>query len=267
MNHSKALISLYDPFNPKRCSRSPSPQSLSASTRKRKGTDTKRHFDSGLETLNENASLHRESDTKTRWRRASNMQESRESRKDMNDVFLLCPDHSCRPFEMLIGEDESSQDPLDSQCPEQASTGSPTTFRELSTQAHDSKGNSSNSFSPTSSVHFWQRSLAWSDDEEEDDESCDGNSTKEDIWQELSFPKMLGKEYANRVDLHQKEPERRHRPLRRPRRKILQHQPAVSLDIFRAPDPVDHTSEIFWEEKVFSVDDLEKMANLTIGGK
>jgi hypothetical protein len=274
MNYSSRTLSLCDPVTAKRCSRSPPPQSLAASTRKRKSSDNimKRHFDSeGGYLRNENASLQPNRDPMLQWQRAFSTQMTREIRKTKNDVFLLCPDYSCRPFEMLVGADESSQEALEeSQCLEPASPASPTTFRELASKAHDNESSNGNGFSPTgvdSHIHFWQRSMAFSDDEDEsdDDSSCDSHSAK-DICNHLSFPKMLVKEFANRVDV-QKAPERSHR-LRRPRRNILQqeqpHHRTDSLDIFRAPDPADHTSEIFWEEKVFNAEDLEKIAKLSI---
>lgn len=258
--------SLCDPFYGKHCP--PPPQSTRASTRKRKSSvDTKEP-----DYLNGNASLNKNDGTKPRWRRAVGMQERRDSRQHTNDIILLCPDDNCRPPELLVGDDESSsQEPLDLPCLEDRKLNSPITFRTLAMKAREN-GDSSKDLSPTGvvesgQVHFWQRSMAWSDDEgeDDDDESCDSDAIKEDICHHLCFPQMLGNECTNQDTPH-RTPERQHR-LRRPRRKILQHPRTFSLDIFRAPDPVEHTSEIFWEEKVFTTEDLEKMATLAIGEK
>lgn len=239
----------------------------------------KRRFDPEMEKLNGNGSLHRKSDTKQpHWKRASSMEDFRDSRQtNTRDVFLLCPDNSCRPPELLLVGDDEAQEPSDSHFLEIAS---PTTFRALATKAAhaDDKVNCRKNFaSPTgvvleqqqSQVHFWQRSLAWSDDDE-GGESSDSDTSKEDIWNRLSVPQMLGsREFAKHADV-QKIPSKTRRRVRRPRRTTRisqQHHRSASLDIFREPDPVEHTAEIFWEEQVFSPDDLEKLAKLTIGGK
>ena len=262
MNLCGGDYSVCDPLSSNQCSRSSSPRSMILpSTRKRKSVNCKSLIDPEMD------------DTQSRGPQALRRVHEETNQKTANNVFLLCPDNTCRPpDELLVGDDEVIER-LGSQHIFHASQPhTPNTFRALSTKDNETQTGTKD-FSPTgvvlecSNVHYWQRSLAWSDDEG-DEEPSDSDTSREDIRQHLAFPNIVRKEFGNNND-QQKNPVRRYpRRLRRPRREGSQlHQPAASVDIFRIPDPGAHTAEIFWDEKVFSADDLEKMAKMSIGGK
>jgi len=144
--------------------------------------------DPSLQNPNEMAALRSSGDVffdmKPRWRRAY-MQEM--TRKREGEVVLLCPDDSEKPLIELMGssedeeEDGSFTDPgTERHTPEVSS------FVRTPTQKHDSKPTSiadstfrevfGNDDSPCGiveglgcgNIYFWQRSMAWSDDEGED---------------------------------------------------------------------------------------------------
>ena len=224
--------------------------------------------------------------------------------RSYNNLFLLCPDVNCRPFELIFGDDddddEDSDDTSSSQNKEpkdripvkpigKEAPESPATFR---SQVAMDKGTSyfnnsaiNNEASPTgvadlysstssmrqNDVYFWQRSLAWSDEDDSDSSDSD-REPEDDIWHHLSFPNIARKDSnANSTPKEQAKPPppgrrsgRRRMYMRTQRKGPHHHRRAASLNIFQPPAPVDNSSEIFWEEQVVDVDHLEQMARLSI---
>lgn len=118
---------------------------------------------------------------------------------------------------------------------------------------------------------FWERSLAWSEDD--DDDTDDGivhpvqNHQSKIIREHLSVPKHLGKEFAETQEVRKSRPRTTH--IRRPsssRTITLETDSRHKMPgakMFRQTD-VDKVTEIHWEEKVLDTTALEMMAKLSL---
>jgi hypothetical protein len=110
-------------------------------------------------------------------------------------------------------------------------------------------------------MSFWDRSLAWSEDEDDDDDDdqCrmfEPQRRYGDVLEHLSIPKHLGREHAAPqpaltvpTRVRTVESNSRHR--------------LPSAKMFRQTD-VDNVTEIHWEEKVLDTSTLELMAKLSL---
>jgi hypothetical protein len=120
-------------------------------------------------------------------------------------------------------------------------------------------------------VCFWERSLAWSEDEDDDDD--DGilhpslTQKAQNIQDHLSVPQHLGKDFAKKPEVTRSINRPAH--FRRPsssRVVTLERDSRHKLrgsKMFRQTD-VDQVTEIHWEEKVLDTTALEMMAKLSL---
>jgi hypothetical protein len=108
---------------------------------------------------------------------------------------------------------------------------------------------------------FWERSLAWSEDDEDSDDSIfyTDYGPSSSLRDHLSVPEHLGKEHMN---------DGRRSPIRRSSSRIItvesdSRHKLPSAKMFRQTD-VDNVTEIHWEEKVLDTSTLEMMAKLSL---
>jgi hypothetical protein len=118
---------------------------------------------------------------------------------------------------------------------------------------------------------FWERSLAWSEDDDSDDDSIVHSRNimrTGSITEHLSVPKHLGRKFAESTSA----PLRSNRggvPMRRPpmsRTITLESDSRHKLPgakMFRQTD-VDKVTEIHWEEKVLDTTAIDLMAKLSL---
>lgn len=117
---------------------------------------------------------------------------------------------------------------------------------------------------------FWERSLAWSEDEDDDDDGILHPSLTNrvnDIREQLSVPKHLGKEFIEAQEHYQG-----HAPHKHIRRASSSRVVTLETDsrrktrghkMFRQTD-VDKVTEIHWEEKVLDTTAIDLMAQLSL---
>mmetsp|Transcript_3083 Transcript_3083/g.4878 ORF Transcript_3083/g.4878 Transcript_3083/m.4878 type:complete len:325 (-) Transcript_3083:88-1062(-) len=114
---------------------------------------------------------------------------------------------------------------------------------------------------------FWERSLAWSEDDDDDTEddgivqpSTTALFANTSLREHLSVPKHLGKEFAQI-------PERKGHFRRSSSREVTVESDSrhrlPSAKMFRQTD-IDNVTEIHWEEKVLDTSTLEMMAKLSL---
>jgi hypothetical protein len=118
---------------------------------------------------------------------------------------------------------------------------------------------------------LWERSLAWSEDDDSDEDSIIHPSNVlrgDDIREHLSVPKHLGKQFAEtniyEVASGQNAPHLRRSPSSRI--KTLETDSRHKLPgskMFRQTD-VDNVTEIHWEEKILDTTALDLMAKLSL---
>lgn len=108
---------------------------------------------------------------------------------------------------------------------------------------------------------FWERSLAWSEDDEDSDDSIvhTDYGPSSALRDHLSVPEHLGKEHMN---------DGRRSPIRRSSSRVITRESDSrhklgSAKMFRQTD-VDNVTEIHWEEKVLDTTALEMMAKLSL---
>ena len=119
---------------------------------------------------------------------------------------------------------------------------------------------------------FWERSLAWSEDDDSDDDSIVHSRTirrSGSITEHLSVPKHLGKEFAETKVATPNTGKQGGVPLRRPsmsRTITLESDSRHKLPgakMFRQTD-VDKVTEIHWEEKILDTTTIDLMAQLSL---
>lgn len=145
-------------------------------------------------------------------------------------------------------------------------------FRHQSTSSHESESPCSvATLTRGCGACFWERSLAWSEDDEDDEDDIIvhpiHNHEGTAIREHLSVPKHLGKDFAETQEA------RRCRstmmPIRRPSSSRITTVESDSrhklhgAKMFRQTD-LDQVTEIHWEEKVLDTTALEMMAKLSL---
>lgn len=109
---------------------------------------------------------------------------------------------------------------------------------------------------------FWDRSLAWSEDDDEDEHGINEPHWRSgNVLEHLSVPKHLGKEHAPPQQVFT-------RPSRQPMSRLRtlesdSRHKLSSAKMFRQTD-IDNVTEIHWEEKVLDTSELELMAKLSL---
>ncbi len=204
-------------------------------------------------------------DLKPRWRRAYVKNIKHDGR---NKATEARNDH--RPPELCRRSDECDET-SGSQCFDDVAPSTPT-FRSLAMSP------CAGDHSPASVVcetnyhdnfYLYQRSLAWSD-EDESDEECNHESDEEgnnsicnERQCEAPRNRNMGLEDSNnQISQRELETWSYYRQNHSKQKNHLPYHGIVSLDKLHALDP--HTSEIFWEEKVLDDSDLERMAKLSV---
>ncbi|KAG7366969.1 hypothetical protein IV203_029639 [Nitzschia inconspicua] len=118
---------------------------------------------------------------------------------------------------------------------------------------------------------FWERSLAWSEDEEDDEDGIVHptlTNKAKDIRDHLSVPKHLGREYAETHELRKSTSDfpahvRRPSSSRVVTLESDSRHKIRGAKMFRQTD-VDKVTEIHWEEKVLETTALDLMAKLSL---
>jgi hypothetical protein len=201
---------------------------------------------------NEKAALDRHEvffDLKPRWRKASThkLQES----QNTSDMVLLRPDEDFKTALLLIDEYDGSEQP---HFRDEDLLRSPTFRPSLGNKYISYRSPCTvNSFEQGKKVYFWHRSMAWTDDGEEEAPS---KYIAGDFCQHLSVPERLGKdsteESTHTVPTTKKlAMDRRIR--RRPQSTFSSHEVKSNK-----------VTPIHWEEKVVDAIYLKEFANLKL---
>lgn len=204
---------------------------------------------------------------KPRWRNIHMQYTDQAGKNDISGKQpAYSPDDNSNPLFAVVENDDIS----DCQCCDAETPKSPT-FR-LTASHYSNKGTKCED-SPacvvgqpignTSSAYFWQRSMAWSDDDCSDD--CSDYECQDTAFRNHNiFTTSLNLPISNSPFVP------RHRDAL-PRRchDGDQSNHILIVDEMRSLDkpptlPRSYTSEIFWEEKVLDSSDLERMAKLSL---
>ena len=201
-------------------------------------------------------------DLKPRWRRVMVPDINPGSSDVATNRNLFRADGSCHPAEIILKNSPSIIDEASSESQSRQTPKTPT-FRPPATHPHkeELQGESPACVSGSESydnLYLCHRSLAWSDDDWSDDEYNDHEAKDSAVLKlkgEVLHHQHL---FDNSVfDTHQSQ---YNYPLQPPQNLNMNGQP-LAVPWHQYPDSPQNTSEIFWEEKVLDILDLERMAN------